>query len=423
MRYTIQFDFGRFKHSEELFIDRRSTKDAQFNHVLEAKLKERFSTDHTDSSQLIHFFPALDQYTFTFEEPSKSKEPYIITHIKSTNTNIHFKIVHILLADATHHFVLPIDKEIGDYVPVPTGTDEKFQTHYRARASAIMYRKSIQHHPGLGPRLWLHLEVNQITFQGVENVVKDCEIYHYFKQGYVEGKCVTERLQNDWIDSLKTAEVWFWYNPRAKNPLEDDADAVVAWLLNYAERQIEEPTIHKSINSAAIVATTTDLDNSQNTEQSNQVEFFNEDKDTELLVSRLMTSCSIDERTARERVRGRQRQFRREVLKQCGSKCILTEINIPQVLEAAHIVPVSEAELDEDIMDPCNGIALRIDIHRLFDAHLLRFELNPNSSKVTLVLDSSVKYIHEIEHGMEVTNFPKDPRSHAFLKRRMDMLS
>jgi len=61
--------------------------------------------------------------------------------------------------------------------------------------------------------------------------------------------------------------------------------------------------------------------------------------------------------------------------------CVLTGEAVTEVLEAAHIVPVQDrhtlpgANLVADCMVQANGLleVLRINLHRLFDAHLLQF--------------------------------------------------
>lgn len=59
-----------------------------------------------------------------------------------------------------------------------------------------------------------------------------------------------------------------------------------------------------------------------------------------------------------------QAAFRREILEAFGHKCFLTGENVPDVLEAAHIVPVKYGGTD----DRGNGLCLRVDIHRMFDS-------------------------------------------------------
>lgn len=68
--------------------------------------------------------------------------------------------------------------------------------------------------------------------------------------------------------------------------------------------------------------------------------------------------------------RPNQSVFRKNVLTAYTCKCLITGVNIRNVLEAAHIVPVSEKGIDHI----SNGICLRSDIHRLFDTGHLRIK-------------------------------------------------
>lgn len=65
--------------------------------------------------------------------------------------------------------------------------------------------------------------------------------------------------------------------------------------------------------------------------------------------------------------RPNQANFRREVLKAC-ERCVITNVMMPEILEAAHIKPFKYN--GEDTV--ANGFAMRVDIHTLFDAGHLR---------------------------------------------------
>lgn len=73
------------------------------------------------------------------------------------------------------------------------------------------------------------------------------------------------------------------------------------------------------------------------------------------------------------RNRPHQAMFRRDVLKAC-KRCIITNVTMPEVLEAAHIKPYKyHGE------DTCaNGFAMRLDIHMLFDTGHLRIDTEGN---------------------------------------------
>ena len=65
--------------------------------------------------------------------------------------------------------------------------------------------------------------------------------------------------------------------------------------------------------------------------------------------------------------RPNQASFRRSVLEAC-ERCVITNVTMPEILEAAHIKPFKYA--GEDTV--ANGFAMRTDIHTLFDTGHLR---------------------------------------------------
>ncbi len=69
--------------------------------------------------------------------------------------------------------------------------------------------------------------------------------------------------------------------------------------------------------------------------------------------------------------RPNQANFRREVLKAC-ERCVITNVSMPEVLEAAHIKPYKYK--GEDTI--ANGFAMRTDIHTLFDTGHLRIAVD-----------------------------------------------
>jgi hypothetical protein len=84
----------------------------------------------------------------------------------------------------------------------------------------------------------------------------------------------------------------------------------------------------------------------------------------------LMRSTNAASDIERKRIRaGRpnQARFRRDVLQMFG-RCVITNVTMPEVLEAAHIKPFKYN--GEDTV--ANGLAMRLDIHLLFDSGHLR---------------------------------------------------
>lgn len=90
---------------------------------------------------------------------------------------------------------------------------------------------------------------------------------------------------------------------------------------------------------------------------------------------------AIEDTTALRQVilRRFQAAFRQALLNQRRNCCAITGTTEVEVLEAAHIVPYAAKFADRD--KPENGILLRSDIHKLFDAHLV--SINPATKKVT----------------------------------------
>ena len=65
----------------------------------------------------------------------------------------------------------------------------------------------------------------------------------------------------------------------------------------------------------------------------------------------------------------RSHRFRNLILSCDDHECVITGEKTPEALDAAHLVPAKNGENDM----PINGITLRADLHRLFDADLFTF--------------------------------------------------
>ncbi|MBD2419083.1 HNH endonuclease [Anabaena cylindrica FACHB-243] len=73
-----------------------------------------------------------------------------------------------------------------------------------------------------------------------------------------------------------------------------------------------------------------------------------------------------------------QAKFRSDLLKAYQGKCAITGFDTKRVLQAAHIIPYLGYETNH----PSNGILLRVDIHIIFDQHLL--SIDPKSYEVVI---------------------------------------
>jgi hypothetical protein len=65
-----------------------------------------------------------------------------------------------------------------------------------------------------------------------------------------------------------------------------------------------------------------------------------------------------------------QSRFRETVFKAYSGRCFLTGDSMGEILEAAHIIPVTHGGADKSD----NGICLRVDVHRLFDSNNIRIK-------------------------------------------------
>lgn len=83
-----------------------------------------------------------------------------------------------------------------------------------------------------------------------------------------------------------------------------------------------------------------------------------------------------------------QRAFRQTLLGRRPNRCAITDTSEISVLEAAHIIPYAEQFADRD--KPENGLLLRSDIHKLFDAYLISIHPETKAIEVSDRIRSSV---------------------------------
>ena len=84
--------------------------------------------------------------------------------------------------------------------------------------------------------------------------------------------------------------------------------------------------------------------------------------------------------------RPEQAAFRKELLRRYRY-CVVTGCNVPEALEAAHIIPVAEEGAD----NVSNELLLRADLHLLFDAGLMWFTLNSDGTEVKVHFDENAQ--------------------------------
>jgi len=76
------------------------------------------------------------------------------------------------------------------------------------------------------------------------------------------------------------------------------------------------------------------------------------------------------ERFAQVAIRSDQRKFRARVFQACGGRCVISQCDIPEALDAAHI---HGRHWRDGYNSHADGLLLRKDLHALYDAKLLKF--------------------------------------------------
>lgn len=114
-----------------------------------------------------------------------------------------------------------------------------------------------------------------------------------------------------------------------------------------------------------------------------------------------------DEGDGRKRVlaeqvrREKQGEFRKMLLAAYSGSCAATGVNVPEVLQAAHIDPYRGKKSQV----VTNGMLLRSDVHLLYDSHLLTVLPESNFMRISKQLEGS---FYEQFDGQRIT-VPDDP--------------
>ncbi|MCU9527530.1 HNH endonuclease [Pseudomonas mosselii] len=102
-------------------------------------------------------------------------------------------------------------------------------------------------------------------------------------------------------------------------------------------------------------------------------------------------------------VRPRQGNFRASLLQRYGGACCITGCKVDTLLEAAHIIPYRGDQSD----DVSNGLLLRVDLHRLFDAHLVTIHPRTFTVEVASAIEDAE---YRAFHGKTLFTFSPKPR-------------
>ncbi|WP_327205830.1 DUF3427 domain-containing protein [Rhizobium beringeri] len=91
-----------------------------------------------------------------------------------------------------------------------------------------------------------------------------------------------------------------------------------------------------------------------------------------------LETVDVDPRTETETTRAarlKQSKFRRDLLDRHNGKCMITRIDMPDLLRASHIKPWARSTGKERI-DPENGLLLAVHLDGLFDKGLISFDMS-----------------------------------------------
>ncbi|WP_425044644.1 HNH endonuclease [Primorskyibacter sp. S87] len=92
-----------------------------------------------------------------------------------------------------------------------------------------------------------------------------------------------------------------------------------------------------------------------------------------------LLAASEERRRGLRKLRPHQQRFRETQMERHRGRCVISRCRVPEALEAAHVVPHNG---DPAFEAPDNGLLLRSDLHRLFDAYL--WSIHPGSGKVRI---------------------------------------
>ncbi|MEC6796354.1 HNH endonuclease signature motif containing protein [Photobacterium sp. S4TG1] len=105
-----------------------------------------------------------------------------------------------------------------------------------------------------------------------------------------------------------------------------------------------------------------------------------------------------------------------------GEKCAVTLIDIKEILIASHIRPWRDCKNSSDRLDGANGLLLCAHIDKLFDQHLLSFELKNKTHRLRIskTLDKKSLSSLGIDEGIELNTNNFDRESYSRFETYMN---
>jgi predicted restriction endonuclease len=124
------------------------------------------------------------------------------------------------------------------------------------------------------------------------------------------------------------------------------------------------------------------------------------DEEMALLADSSAVLNGFERRFTRQEARPDQANFRAGLMQLYKGRCVISRCSIPEILDAAHIVPFSESVTFRN--DTRNGLVLRTDLHTLFDKLLL--SIHPQSGIVMVSPKLKTSTYHQFE-GRKIVHF------------------
>jgi hypothetical protein len=210
-------------------------------------------------------------------------------------------------------------------------------------------------------------------------------------QGY--NRIIWDEMHEDGISALIELEEGKWIDFNVINPndflsygipLKDSlANLPVAQSLKVWNKDYKNPRwLPVKYNAGLMLIATKIYCGSLEENRSTDTDKVSTERNSFLEVDRFVDYAGIKDE--RQRVlqsivlRQGQPQFREGLLDAYGSKCAITDCDVQEALEAAHIIPYLGVETNH----LSNGLILRADLHTLFD--LFMFAIEPKSLKIII---------------------------------------
>ena len=107
---------------------------------------------------------------------------------------------------------------------------------------------------------------------------------------------------------------------------------------------------------------------------------------------------AVKEMVAKARIG--QGTFRDRLISKYGGRCIITNLNIPQVLVASHIKPWAVCENSMERLSEDNGLLLSATYDRLFDSGLITFNYDGSIKLSSMVNKNNAQILNIVNNNI-----------------------